>query len=100
MVRKPRLQLSPTTRFLLRLAVFLLLLLAIVGAWWWLPPWPLTSLPTDEGTCFHIFISPNSQTLVAVYEKSLAVWDLERREVVAVTSYDWGEEVEWPKLRP
>ena len=89
-----------TTRLLLGLTGILALLLSTVGAWWWLPVRPLASLPTEAGTCFHIYISPNSQTLVAVYDKSLAVWDLDRRQAVAVIPYDWGEEVEWPKLTP
>jgi WD40 repeat protein len=93
MLTKLTQRLGPTARFVLALASILGLLLVTAGLWWWLPAWPRVVLRTARGACYEIQIAANGQTLVAANGDDLVVWDVARRQEVAVTPYrEWGED--------
>src|SRR5262249_9524649 len=88
---------SATTRFLLRLAALLALMVVVAGAWWTLPAQPRAILPVTRGPCLQIRISANEQTLIAIHDYSLAVWDLPRGQELGAIPFPglnaWQEEI-------
>ncbi len=81
--------LGPLPRFVLSLASTIALLALTAALWWWLPAWPFATLPAPGDHCQLLRISRDGRVLLAVHDRHLALWDLERRREIARCPYRW-----------